>query len=33
MGKREIQIGYCCESQRERDHVEDLDIGEKIILI
>jgi hypothetical protein len=32
MGKREIHKGCCCESQKERDHVEDLDVVQKIIL-
>jgi hypothetical protein len=32
MGRRRIHVGYWWESQRERDHKEDPDVGEMIIL-
>jgi uncharacterized membrane protein len=32
MGKREMRIGYWWESQRERDHYEDQDVGGWTIL-
>jgi hypothetical protein len=32
MGRRGMHIGFLWESQKERDHQEDLDVGERIIL-
>jgi hypothetical protein len=32
MGRRRMSIGFCWESQRERDHEEDQDVGGWIIL-
>jgi hypothetical protein len=32
MGSRRMHIEFWWESQKERDHLEDLDIGERIIL-
>jgi hypothetical protein len=32
MGKREMHIGYCWESQMERDHREDKGVGGRTIL-
>jgi hypothetical protein len=32
MGRRGMDIGFWRESRKERDHWEDLDIGERIIL-
>jgi hypothetical protein len=32
MGSRGMRVGYWWESQEERDHWNDLDVGEKIIL-
>jgi hypothetical protein len=32
MGRRGMHIGYWWKSQKERDHWEDLDIGERIKL-
>jgi hypothetical protein len=32
MGKRGMHIGFWLESQKERDHYEDLDVGGRIIL-
>jgi hypothetical protein len=31
-GRRGMHIGYWWESQKERDHKEDLDVGGRIIL-
>jgi hypothetical protein len=31
-GRRGMHIGYCWESQRERDHYEDQDVGGWTIL-
>jgi hypothetical protein len=33
MGRRGMQIGYCWESQKERDQYEDQDVGGWTILI
>jgi hypothetical protein len=32
MGRREMHIGYSCESKKERDHWEDKDVGGRKIL-
>jgi hypothetical protein len=32
MGRRGMHIGFWWESQKERDHYEDLDVGARIIL-
>jgi hypothetical protein len=32
MGRRGMYIGFWWESQKRRDHYEDLDVGERIIL-
>jgi hypothetical protein len=32
-GRRGLHVGFWWESQKERDHQEDLDIGGRIILI
>jgi hypothetical protein len=32
VGKRGLLIGFWWENQKERDHWEDLDVGERIIL-
>jgi hypothetical protein len=32
MGRREMHIGFCCESQKERDHQEDISVDGRIIL-
>jgi hypothetical protein len=32
MGRTRMHIGYWWESQKERSHYEDLDVGGKIIL-
>jgi hypothetical protein len=29
---REMHIGFCLESQKERDHLEDKDVGGRIII-
>jgi hypothetical protein len=31
-GRREMRIGFWLESQKERDHYEELDVGGRIIL-
>jgi hypothetical protein len=32
MGRRGMHVGYCWESQKEREHWEDQDVGEWTIL-
>jgi hypothetical protein len=32
MGRRRIHIGFWWQSQKERDHYEDLDVGGRIII-
>jgi hypothetical protein len=32
MGEKRMHVGFWWESQKERDHREDLDIGRRIIL-
>jgi hypothetical protein len=32
MGRRRMRIGYWWESQKERDHKEDTDVGGRIII-
>jgi hypothetical protein len=32
MGRKGMHIGFWRESQKERDHLEDLDIGGRIII-
>jgi hypothetical protein len=32
MGRRGMHVGFWWESQKERDHYEDLDVGGKIVL-
>jgi hypothetical protein len=31
VGTREVHITFWCDSQKEEDHLEDQDVGEKII--
>jgi superfamily II DNA/RNA helicase len=32
MGRKGMHIGFCWESQKERDHWEDLDVGGRVTL-
>jgi hypothetical protein len=32
MGRREMHLGFWWEAQKEKDHLEDLDIGGMIVL-